>query len=75
MMTYKINIDGVQTHQVNDYKQALNIILASEISDDSTLELYYENTLMFRIKGSLTALDMVRSFQKHLSQGECNEKV
>ena len=74
-MTYKINIDGVQTHQVNDYKQALNIILTSEISDDSTLELYYENTLMFRIKGSLTALDMVRSFQIHLSQGECNEKV
>ena len=74
-MTYKINIDGVQTHQVNDYKQALNIILTSEISDDSTLELYYENTLMFRIKGSLTANDMVRSFQKHLSQGECNEKV
>ena len=74
-MTYKININGVQTHQVNDYKQALNIILTSEISDDSTLELYYENTLMFRIKGSLTALDMVRDFQKHLSQGECNEKV
>ena len=74
-MTYKININSVQTHQVNDYKQALNIILASEISDDSTLELYYENTLMFRIKGSLTALNMVRSFQEHLSQGECNEKV
>ena len=69
-MTYKININGVQTHQINDYKQALNIILSTDLSNDTTLELYYETILMFRITGGLSALDMVKDFQRHLSTGD-----
>ena len=70
MMTYKILINGVQTHQADDYKESLNIVLQTNIEPTDTLELFYENIMMFRINGNITALDMVKDFQKHLSRSE-----
>ena len=64
-MKYKIYLDGKLFYQTDDYKDGLSNLLQSTITDEQTLEFFYDKFMMFRLEGA-DKLDFVKDGLKRI---------